>query len=91
MVSRKRVFEHDSLEDVQSLVQYLRAVVEGFEQGKLKVSGGDEQIELEPNGLVRFEVRASQRDDRARFSLRFTWKPNRNEGLSEDKLRIGSE
>ena len=46
---------------------------------------------LEPNGLLRFEVRASSRDDRARFSLRFTWKPKRNEDPVDDKLRISSK
>lgn len=91
MTTRKRVFEHDSLEDVESLVQYLKAVVNGFEEGKLRVTGGNESIELEPNGLVRFEVRASQKEERARLSLRFTWKPRRPEDPGEDKLRIGAE
>lgn len=91
MTTRKRVFEHDSLEDVESLVHYLKAVVRGFEEGKLRVAGGNESIELEPNGLVRFEVRASQKEERARFSLRFTWKPRRPEDPREDKLRIGGE
>ncbi|MDD9947606.1 MAG: amphi-Trp domain-containing protein [Myxococcales bacterium] len=86
----KHVFEHDSLQDLSSLVEYLKAVVEGFEQGKLKVAGGEEEIELEPTGLVRFEVRASQREDRARLALRFTWKPKRSEDTQDDKLRIGS-
>ena len=88
MPSKKQVFEHDSLEDVSSLVDYLQAIVDGFKSGKLNVAGGDSQIELEPSGLVRFEVRASERDDRVRFSLRFTWKPNRNEGPRDEKLRI---
>ena len=89
-MTEKRTFEHDSLQDLSSLVDYLKAVVDGFEQGKLKVTGGEGEIELEPTGLVRFEVRASQRDDRARFSLRFTWKPKRSEDTHDDKLRIGT-
>lgn len=89
-MSDKHTFEHDSLQDVASLVQYLKAIVDGFERGKLNIAGGDEEIVLEPTGLVRFEVRASQRDDRARFALRFTWKPKRHEVTHDEQLRIVS-
>lgn len=73
------------------MVEYLEAIAEGFRSGKLTLAGGEEEIVLEPSGLVRFEVRASARDDRARFSLRFTWKPKRSEDPLDDKLRITSK
>ena len=90
-MSKKRDFEHDSLQDVTSLVEYLQTVSKGFADGKLTVSNNDEVIALEPAGLVRFELRASQRPDRTRLTLRFTWTPKRaTDSETGERLEIRS-
>lgn len=88
---KKKEFEHDSLQDVASLVEYLKTVTRGFEDGAINVSGKDGEITLEPRGLIRFELRVSQRPDRNRLTLRFTWKPGRDDDTeSKDELLITS-
>jgi amphi-Trp domain-containing protein len=90
-MSKKRDFEHDSLQDAVSLVEYLQTVSKGFADGKLTVSNKDEVIALEPAGLIRFELRASQRADRSRLTLRFTWTPKRaSEAETGEQLEIRS-
>lgn len=76
---KKKEFEHESLQDVRSLVEYLRTVTRGFEEGRFTLSGREGELVLEPRGLVRFELRASQRPDRSRLTLRFTWKPGKDD------------
>lgn len=79
---KKKEFDHESLQDRDSLAQYLQIVTQGFQDGRLSVSSRDEDIALEPRGLIRFELRASQRSDRGRLTLRFTWKPNKEETVT---------
>lgn len=86
---KKKEFDHESLQDRDSLAQYLQIVTQGFLDGRLAVSSRGEDIALEPRGLIRFELRASQRPDRGRLTLRFTWKPTKDEVASSgDDLKL---
>lgn len=75
MAIKKKTFEHDSLQDLNTIVRYLNAITEGVKNGKLELRGRESEINLEPHGLVRLELRASERPDRARLDFRLTWKP----------------
>lgn len=90
MVGKKKTFEHDSLQDVQTIVRYLNAVTEGFQSGKLNLRGREGEIVLQPTGLIRLELRATERNDRNRLDLRFTWKPEQAQDGEEDSLDIQS-
>lgn len=90
MVSKKKTFEHDSLQDLQTIVHYLNAVTEGFRNGKLNLKGREGEIVLQPHGLIRLELRASERADRSRLDLRFTWKPAQEVSEEPEPLDIRS-
>lgn len=85
---KKKEFDHESLQDRESLARYLQVVTQGFLDGHLSVSSRGEDIALEPRGLIRFELRATQRPDRGRLTLRFTWKPSKDEQPTGGDLRI---
>ena len=90
MADKKKNFEHDSLQDLNTIVRYLDAITEGFRNGKLSLKGREGEIALRPRGLVRLELRASERSDRSRLDLRFTWKPRQDPENGEDALDIHS-
>lgn len=81
---KDRDFRHESLQDRISIEQYLEALNNGFSSGQLRFSNEDGEIVLKPRGLVNFEVRASQRHDRVRLTLKFSWKDG------DDKDRKGN-
>ena len=89
---KKNDFEHESLQDQESVADYLDTIIAGIRSGRLAVSSGDGEIDLRPQGLIRFVVRASERPDRHRISLKLTWKPgpDRSE-LSSEPLLISIE
>lgn len=92
MVTKKRVFDHDSLQDMSSVIEYLATLTDGFRTGQLSVTGPEGEIVLRPQGLVRMELRASQRDDRDRLTLRLTWKPTlKDDEPSRSRLQIRAE
>ena len=70
----KREFQHESLEDRNSISAYLQAVREGFAQGVLSLSDQEGSISLEPHGLMNLEVHAVQKRGRARLTLSFSWR-----------------
>ena len=88
-MAKKKEFEHESYQDGQSVCEYLETIIAGIREGRLQVADGNEELELRPNGLMRFEVRATERSDRSRLSLRLSWKPGREkEPDPDDPLRI---
>jgi amphi-Trp domain-containing protein len=87
-VSKKREFEHESFQDSEAICTYLETIIAGIRSGELKVSDGNEELALRPRGLMRFEVKATERPDRTRLSLRMSWKPEEEELPGEDPLRI---
>lgn len=80
MSKDEKEFEHESLQNRRAIVAYLAALQEGFENGTLSISDPNDRIDLKPDGLVRFEVQASQKRGRVRLVLRFEWKNNGQEG-----------
>jgi amphi-Trp domain-containing protein len=89
----ERIFEHESLQDRESILAYLRALTEGFENGVLTLSDNTGEIILEPNGLVNFLVKASKKRSRVNLNLKISWN-SVGDGAGDEpdpKLRISAE
>jgi amphi-Trp domain-containing protein len=74
MNRKAREFRHQSLQDPHSLVEYLRALQDGFAKGSLQFRDDGGEITLEPTGLIRFEVNASKKSGQHGLTLKFSWK-----------------
>ncbi len=83
-----RDFQHESLQDTQTLISYLKALTEGFESGRLHLGDEGGDITLEPRGLISLEVRAQRKRDRIRLSLRFGWRDKAEGDEPSGNLRI---
>ncbi len=82
-------FEYDSLQDNQTIIRYLQALIEGFEKGKIMFNSDDEKVELYPNNLLQFNVKVRKKDDKSKFSMKISWKDlKKREG--KDKILITS-
>ncbi|MCB9916348.1 MAG: amphi-Trp domain-containing protein [Planctomycetes bacterium] len=86
----KKEFEHESLQDAESVADYLETIINGIRAGKLTVSSGEGEVDLRPQGLIRFSVRASERPDRHRLALKLVWSPGQDSGAGQDPLRIST-
>jgi len=84
MASEDREFEYESLQDRESIVQYLAAIAEGLEKGRLLLATNGEELALDTPALLRFDVQAKQKRDRAQLALRLSWK---NQNVTR-KLRV---
>jgi amphi-Trp domain-containing protein len=74
MAEEMQEFTHESLQDRESILRYLEALGEGFEQGKLKLTSGGQDFVLEAPALVKLDVRAKQKRSRVEVVVKISWK-----------------
>ncbi len=73
MKQGKKSFRHESLQDAKSIQAILKAISQGLGKGKLNLSDEDEEMVLEPEGLLHLKLTANQEENRHRINLRVTW------------------
>jgi amphi-Trp domain-containing protein len=73
MRDNKNRFKHESLQDANTIRDLLKAVTRGIAKGKLHFSDEDDEIVLEPEGLLHLKLTASQDENRNRLSIRISW------------------
>jgi amphi-Trp domain-containing protein len=83
-------FKHESLQDLKSIGQYLRALTEGVEAGRIELADEDGQLVLHPSGLLNLELRASRRGNRAKLQLKLTWTEEKPKSKAQS-LQVRSE
>jgi len=86
-------FEHESLQESQSAVNYLRAITEGLESGRLVLRSGDEEdkhMVLSPKGLISFLVRARRKDKRVQLTMKLEWRDDIKSISDNGRLVISS-
>jgi len=72
--TREGKFSYESVQDANSLVEYLQALTEGFAKGTMRFSRKDLELALSPQGLIGFAVEAKGKDGRMKLALKFTWR-----------------
>jgi amphi-Trp domain-containing protein len=83
-------FKHDSLQDLKSIGQYLKALTEGIESGRVELADDNGQLVLHPFGLLNLELRARRRGGRSKLQLKLTWSEEKAKAKA-DSLRVRSE
>lgn len=84
-------FKFESVQDNKSISEYLKVLTEGFENGELYFKNGNEQILLKPEGMLNLEVKAKQKDNKTKLSIKFSWKESENNSNKDNKLIINSK
>lgn len=73
MRQSKNSFRHESLQDAETIQEFLKSLSKGIAKGKLLFSDEDGEILMEPEGLLNLKVTASQDELRHRVNVRITW------------------
>lgn len=88
MKDKSNQFRHESLQDANAVVTYLKALAEGIEKGTLQFRDEQGEIVLEPGGMIRFGLEAQKRSDRYSLSLKMSWKQRSEKRRDPGPLRI---
>jgi amphi-Trp domain-containing protein len=82
-------FQHESLQDLTSIGEYLRAIVQGLEAGYLDLSDDGGQLVLHPSGLIGLELRANRKGNRAKLEIELSWSEDKGKKRA-DSLQVRS-
>lgn len=74
MQDNNHSFKHESLQDVKSIQDILKAITKGLAKGHMTFSDEEGTIELNPDGLLNLKVSAKQEDTTHRLDLKISWK-----------------
>ncbi len=81
-------FKYESLQDTNTIVKYLEALKNGFENGKITLADSEKKINLNPHGIIKLEVKFKRKDDIDKITIKCSWKNKKDEKKIYDILKI---
>ena len=66
-------FRHESLQSRKTIKALLEAVTKGIGKGQLTLSDDENEIVLEPDGLLTLRLRGNRNGGNCRLDIRITW------------------
>lgn len=73
-MAKKEAFEHESIQDSQTIKKYFQALIDGFENKRIVFTSSARQIVLNPGELIELEIKAKKKGDKNKVSLKMSWK-----------------
>lgn len=83
-------FRHESLQDLKSVKEILKAVTNGMAKGKVTLSDDRGELVLEPEGLLHLKMTARQDDDDSRLTIRLRWRSDK-EAPKKKTLKVSDK
>ncbi|MCU7881458.1 MAG: amphi-Trp domain-containing protein [Candidatus Thiodiazotropha sp. (ex Lucinoma aequizonata)] len=84
----KKNFRHESLQDRASIQALLKSISQGIAKGKLTLSDEDDEMVMQPDGLLQLKVTAAQDGERHRINLRIAWQVEEERPKKSKTLRV---
>ncbi|MCB1152550.1 amphi-Trp domain-containing protein [bacterium] len=88
MATKDRKFEHESLQDRESIGRYLAALQEGFATGKIELANADDTVSLSPNGLINLQIKVVQTRTESHLTIDVGWKRPSRKKKESGALKI---
>lgn len=67
-------FLFDSLQDSETIGDFLGSLTEGFRKGSISLATNGDEIVLKPEGLLSFTVKAKKKGTENKLSIKINWK-----------------
>jgi amphi-Trp domain-containing protein len=88
-MAKKQSVEFRRTMETSQLISYLEALADSLKSGRVVLEQADRFVSLAPPSFLEVEVSATQKEDKAKFSMEFSWKRT-TEKTGEEELRISS-
>jgi amphi-Trp domain-containing protein len=67
-------FDYDAMQDSEAVGKLLLALIDGLEKGAMVLTSGDETLELSPEKLVKFSLKARKKAESSKLTIKIAWK-----------------
>ena len=91
MAKKTEYFEHESLQDTDTVVGYLEALIEGLKAGKIEISDEEETQVLSPNHLTMMNIKSRKTKKEQSLRIRLRWTQHEDLEMEESELSISSK
>lgn len=78
-------FSYDSIQDIESVKQYLLSLLEAFNNRRIVLKSENEELVLTMEELFRFSVRAKKKGRTNKLSIKMSW--TREDDEQGDKVK----
>lgn len=83
-------FKFESMQDTESICQYLTSLCEGFSRQQLILRSEETTFNVRPHGLLKFEIKARKKSDRVKLKFEISWKDGVENNEDIGRLVISS-
>jgi len=77
-MAESKKFSHESIQDSRSIKELLQSLMEGLENERIVLSSDSSEIELHPEDLLKFSVRAERKGNSSKIELKIKWQHKRD-------------
>ena len=67
-------FNCESLQDTETMANYLQSLIDGFEKGEIALKSDDGEFVLHPGDMIDFTVKAKKKKNKSKLTLKISWK-----------------
>lgn len=83
MKNENNEFRHESLQDKETIADLLSSLQQGLSKGALKFSDEDNEITLQPSGLLNVVIKASSGSELNVVDVRISWQCDQSNKLKK--------
>ncbi len=73
MAKKSKYFEHESLQDKDAIISYLKAITQGFKKGAIEFSDEEEEFMLTPQKLANLKIKADKSKKGQTLNIKISW------------------
>ena len=88
MTKNEEEFEHESIQDNETISSYLESLIEGFKKGKIVLTADNQQIELNPNNILHFDLSAKKKENKSKITIRLSWRQSELDNQHKNEISI---
>ncbi|MEN8762163.1 MAG: amphi-Trp domain-containing protein [Thiogranum sp.] len=87
----KTSFRHESLQNGKTIRDILKSISNGLSSGRLTFSDDEDEIIMEPEGLLNLKLTATQEEGRHRVNIRITWQVEDEPAKKKKPLSVSAK
>ena len=76
-------FDHESIQDRQSIRQYFNTFIEGLEKGRIIFSSEKDNVMLSPAEMMRFSIKTNKQSGKSKLTIKLVWNDSTVENTKE--------
>lgn len=81
-------FEHESIQDNETVGTYLESLIDGFRKGEIVLTSDNRKIELYPNNVLHFDLSARKKGQKSKLTIKLSWRQSDSENQNDGDISI---